>query len=1323
MISRHEIPYTSINRDFHERILTIDDASDIAVVNKIPSANEHGYLDNSWLQDYSSYKIIPYGDTITDFTTDPEYSEYVYILNLRSTGLKITLTGNEQDESLPYSRALVYRFLIYNEYGYDLTWKSSVDGAEFIWNTYSETPPTLDANGTYIEFITTDGGLHWYGTTSNRTAYDLVNNYYTKVESDDRFVNVDGDTMHGNYTINGGSVLLDHAKLSIKNNAFNDNISLSLENVPIKITNTSISKRSSTSSDVQNSDQPLIYYYDKDGKVVSFIRNVYTVDGDNYSNVSSLSVFNPGDNSTFTSIRVGYNQDGPFTSAHTPATDDRSSNIATTAYVRNYIDTINLVPDMDNSTMGSFLTNDGTDSYWVRYNRTPYVHYTTSETDTITVPTEYLQNATIVDVYRDGVLLVDPDDYTFNFTSGVVNFSETIHENEKIIVMLESTVITHNNEVFNNVTLNNSSATTPSSTDNSSRIATTAWVMNVLSNYTPSGGGGGSIGLSESKTEIFDVTQFTTDVTLNPDDLPEDGISYTMAVYHDGVRLTDGIDYDYDENTYTISFNRSFMDGDRVVVYIGLFGEGYDSSTISGEPLAPTAPTGTNNNQIATTEFVNNSIAAANHAPINSPNFTGIPTAPKAEPNTNTTQIATTSFVTGAINTITGDDLPSSLNTIKKLAQAINNRSDYSVYVDTRLDNKLNTGIQVNGSGNALTDIVESNGNITISKDYTFSLSSHNHDNDYTALKQNVGGTTIPIYTDDDGVLTPFTATVGDVDTPVYLNSGSITTTGKHFSDYLLLTGGTITGQLSINTEDQPAVSIGDPNGEHLEIDNNSIQAKYDSNTEATLFLNKNGGDIYLGNGVTVSNNGTLTANAIVGNFGGSVDSATKDGEGNVITETYLTKDSPELQGTPTAPTPAPNNNSNQVATTSYVDLAISSLVNSSPEALDTLNELATALGNDPNFATTITNSLSEKVAIGSGEYLKNITLDGNTLTVVSGNDSETELVIPGTEYTAGIGINISNENEISAQDQLPDQTDNEGKFLYTDGNSASWEEIYPPLKISSVHYPSNGDTTITLTAQESIPENVSNYSLAVYRNGIYLNNVVDYTFDLNTRILTFNLAFDANEIVTVVFSYIGNEAQDSYSYVVLGEGNAVTNAVSQNGVLTLSKDTTFVTVTSPQTITGDKSFTGSLRSRTRDTSDNSTRVATTEYVNNRLTSSIEKVTTVTAEDNTITLDPNTDTMFNITLNSNVNITINNITNTYYDVNGAVLTIFMPAHNYVVTWDNRIVWDNNTAPDLSSNYNIITITSPDGGTVWFGTYFSVNYTPPVVEEEPNQGGD
>jgi phage-related tail fiber protein len=75
---------------------------------------------------------------------------------------------------------------------------------------------------------------------------------------------------------------------------------------------------------------------------------------------------------------------------------------------------------------------------------------------------------------------------------------------------------------------------------------------------------------------------------------------------------------------------------------------------------------------------------------------------------------------------------------------------------------------------------------------------------------------------------------------------------------------------------------------------------------------------------------------------------------------------SPGLTGTPTAPTPAAGANTTQIANTAFVQAAISALVNSSPAALDTLKELATALGNDPNFATTMTNALAEKAPLAS---------------------------------------------------------------------------------------------------------------------------------------------------------------------------------------------------------------------------------------------------------------------------------------------------------------------------------------------------------------------
>ncbi len=70
---------------------------------------------------------------------------------------------------------------------------------------------------------------------------------------------------------------------------------------------------------------------------------------------------------------------------------------------------------------------------------------------------------------------------------------------------------------------------------------------------------------------------------------------------------------------------------------------------------------------------------------------------------------------------------------------------------------------------------------------------------------------------------------------------------------------------------------------------------------------------------------------------------------------------SPALTGTPTTPTAPQGTNSTQIASTAFVMAAIAALVDSSPDALNTLNELAVALGNDPNFATTMTNALAGK--------------------------------------------------------------------------------------------------------------------------------------------------------------------------------------------------------------------------------------------------------------------------------------------------------------------------------------------------------------------------
>ena len=67
------------------------------------------------------------------------------------------------------------------------------------------------------------------------------------------------------------------------------------------------------------------------------------------------------------------------------------------------------------------------------------------------------------------------------------------------------------------------------------------------------------------------------------------------------------------------------------------------------------------------------------------------------------------------------------------------------------------------------------------------------------------------------------------------------------------------------------------------------------------------------------------------------------------------------VSGETSVPTPATANNSKTIANTEFVHGVVNNLVNGAPTALDTLQELATALGNDPNFSTTILNKIGEK--------------------------------------------------------------------------------------------------------------------------------------------------------------------------------------------------------------------------------------------------------------------------------------------------------------------------------------------------------------------------
>ena len=87
------------------------------------------------------------------------------------------------------------------------------------------------------------------------------------------------------------------------------------------------------------------------------------------------------------------------------------------------------------------------------------------------------------------------------------------------------------------------------------------------------------------------------------------------------------------------------------------------------------------------------------------------------------------------------------------------------------------------------------------------------------------------------------------------------------------------------------------------------------------------------------------------------------------------------LTGTPTAPTASAATNTTQIATTAYVTTAVSNLVDTAPGTLNTLNELAAALGDDANYATTTAASIATKLPLAGGTMSGAIAMGGNNIT------------------------------------------------------------------------------------------------------------------------------------------------------------------------------------------------------------------------------------------------------------------------------------------------------------------------------------------------------
>lgn len=290
-----------------------------------------------------------------------------------------------------------------------------------------------------------------------------------------------------------------------------------------------------------------------------------------------------------------------------------------------------------------------------------------------------------------------------------------------------------------------------------------------------------------------------------------------------------------------------------------------------------------------------------------------------------------------------------------------------------------------------------------------------------------------------------------------------------------------------------------------------------------------------------------------------------------LISGIYAPLHSPALSGVPTAPTANSGNSSSQIANTQFVRNEISNLVNSAPNTLDTLNELASALGNDPNFATTVASGLGSKASLSGANFLGNITApsgdfivlrQNGTLVSTSGHKHSTNDILDFNSSVSGLlpvkdvlgGNNItiasnSGQFTISVTGQLgltAEQVDDRVSGLLSAGN-------YVNLNYSD----DNNLLTISVTGLQPS----GNYSL--FGHGHTINDISNLQNSLDQKASLSGANFTNLQVTGVPVSLSGHK--HLYNDVIdfaSGVADNVTTLLVAGNNINLSYDAQIDTLT-----------------------------------------------------------------------------------------------------------------------------------------------------------------
>lgn len=374
-------------------------------------------------------------------------------------------------------------------------------------------------------------------------------------------------------------------------------------------------------------------------------------------------------------------------------------------------------------------------------------------------------------------------------------------------------------------------------------------------------------------------------------------------------------------------------------------------------------------------------------ADIASPTFTGVPSAPTANSTTNTTQVATTAFVKSVISDLVGT-AAANLDTLGEISDALNDDASYAATIVTALAakaplaNPTFTGT-VAGITKAMVNLTSvddtSDANKPVSTAQQAALD----------LKANLANPSLT------GV--PTAPTAASTTSTV-----QIATTEFVQQEITALVGG---APGALNTLNELATALGNNSSFSTTVTNSiALKAPIDAPT-FTGIVTIPAGALISGYATLANPTFTGTVSGItksmvgLGNVDNTADAAKPVSadqqaalnlKANIASPTFTgvvtipmgasisgfaTLMSPIFTGVPEAPTAAAATNTTQIATTAFVRAEVAALVGSAGSTLDTLGEIATALGNDANLSATLTTSIGLKANTASPTFTGNVTI------------------------------------------------------------------------------------------------------------------------------------------------------------------------------------------------------------------------------------------------------------------------------------------------------------------------------------------------------------